>query len=98
MTSEMFRHELDERISKYDLLCHPYYKAWSHGELSRDDIRNYANNYYHYIASFPSFLDALLERLPDGDTRSAVLQNRQDEEGGYSDGRPHGELWLDFAE
>jgi len=98
MSSKLFRQELDAQIAKYDLLCHPYYISWSKGELSRDDLRNYANNYYHFIAAFPSFLDTLLEKLPEGQIRAAVLQNRQDEDGGYSDGRPHNELWLDFAE
>jgi hypothetical protein len=29
MTSQEFVQQLDARILKYDLLCHPFYKAWT---------------------------------------------------------------------
>lgn len=31
METPAILHELNERIAKYDLLCHPYYQAWSAG-------------------------------------------------------------------
>jgi len=34
--------QLESSIAKYDLLCHPFYKAWSAGELTREDLRAYA--------------------------------------------------------
>jgi len=37
-SAEFFLH-LEASIAKYDLLCHPFYKAWSAGELTRDDLR-----------------------------------------------------------
>src|SRR5215468_5190341 len=43
MTSQEFAQELDTRIAKYDLLCHPFYKAWSEGKLTRSDLREYAH-------------------------------------------------------
>ena len=46
MDSQTFLTALDERIAHYDLLCHPYYKAWTAGELTRDDLRAYAGDYY----------------------------------------------------
>ena len=46
MTTTQFFEELDARIAKYDLLCHPFYQAWSAGELTRDDLREYAKDYY----------------------------------------------------
>lgn len=95
MTSQAFVAALEERIARYDLLCHPYYKAWSAGELTRDDLREYAGDYYHHIAAFPAYLSALHSRLEDGEMRRAVLRNLRDEE---IEGRPHSELWLDFAE
>jgi pyrroloquinoline-quinone synthase len=100
-TAEFFQ-QLDVRIAKYDLLCHPFYRAWSAGELTRDDLREYAQDYYHHVEAFPSYLAALGMRLEEGELRRAVLANMRDEMGG--DGRsgldsvPHSELWLDFAE
>jgi len=95
MTSQAFLAALDERIARYDLLCHPYYKAWTAGELTRDDLRQYATDYYHHVAAFPAYLSALHSRLEDGETRRAILRNLCEEE---IMGRPHGEMWLDFAE
>jgi pyrroloquinoline-quinone synthase len=100
-TAEFFD-QLEARIAKYDLLCHPFYKAWAAGELTRDDLREYAQDYYHHVEAFPSYLAAFGLRLEDGDLRRAVLDNMCDEKG--VDERtgnhtvPHSELWLDFAE
>jgi len=95
MTTQDFLSALDARIAKYDLLCHPYYKAWSAGELTRDDLRHYASDYYHHVAAFPTYLSALHSRLEDGSLRRSVLRNLCEEE---IEGRPHSEMWLDFAE
>jgi pyrroloquinoline-quinone synthase len=100
-TAEFFA-QLDARIGKYDLLCHPFYKAWSAGELNRNDLREYAQDYYHHVEAFPSYLAALGLRLEDGELRRAVLANMCDEKGVEGrpgkDSVPHAELWLDFSE
>ncbi len=97
MTPEQFFTELDARIAKYDLLCHPFYQAWSAGTLTRDDLREYAADYYHHVAAFPGYLGERAARTVDGGLRGAILSNRADELG--ADGGPaHNELWLDFAE
>ncbi len=100
-TAEFFHH-LDARIAKYDLLCHPFYKAWSAGQLTRNDLREYAQDYYHHVEAFPSYLAALGMRLEEGELRRAVLASMCDEKGVEGrpgrDSVPHSELWLDFAE
>lgn len=90
-----FVQELDARIARYDLLCHPFYQAWSEGKLTGDDLREYAADYYHHVAAFPTYLSAFHARLSDGELRRAVLRNLADEE---IEGRAHADLWLDFAE
>jgi len=97
---ENFWHEMQERIASYDLLGHPFYQAWAAGELSREDLRQYATDYYHHVAAFPTYLGQLYARLEDGELRRAVLRNLCDEEGveGGTQSPPHCELWLDFAE
>jgi pyrroloquinoline-quinone synthase len=102
MDTNRFFQQLEARISKYDLLCHPFYKAWTAGELTRDDLREYACHYYHHVNAFPSYLAEFAIRLAEGDLRRAVLGNMCDEKG-MEDGAlqpaaPHSELWLDFAE
>lgn len=102
MDTAAFLAQLDTRIGKYDLLCHPFYQAWSEGKLTRDDLRGYSQDYYHHVEAFPSYLAALGLRLEDGDLRRAVLANMCDEKGLEGamgkDAVPHCELWLDFAE
>jgi len=101
MTTAEFFQELDTRIAKYDLLGHPFYKDWSAGRLTREDLREYAQDYYHHVEAFPSYLAALGLRLEDGELRRAVLANMCDEKGSEGQGKeavPHSDLWLDFAE
>lgn len=102
MNTMEFLEQLDARIAKYDLLCHPFYQAWSEGNLTRDDLREYAQDYYHHVEAFPTYLAELGIRLDEGELRRAVLANLADETG-LEDafGQPtqaHSELWLDFAE
>lgn len=102
MNTALFLEQLDARIAKYDLLCHPFYKAWSAGELTREDLRGYAQDYYHHVEAFPAYLAVFGLRLDEGELRRAVLANMCDEkgmEGGKGkDAVPHSDLWLDFAE
>jgi pyrroloquinoline-quinone synthase len=87
---------LDARISRYDLLKHPFYQAWSKGELTRDELREYASEYWHHVSAFPTYLSALHARLEDVPLRRTVLENLADEEG-LPAGRAHSDLWMDFA-
>jgi pyrroloquinoline-quinone synthase len=102
MTIEQFYGELETRIAKYDLLCHPFYQAWSAGELTREDLQEYARDYYHHVEAFPIYLAELGIRLDDGELRRAVLANMADEKGMADavgeESTPHSEMWLDFAE
>jgi pyrroloquinoline-quinone synthase len=98
MSQSEFWIELERRTAKYDLLCHPFYKAWKAGELSREDLREYARDYYHHVAAFPEYLGAFAARLPEGELRAAVLENRDDELGmDAAAGRAHHAIWLEFA-
>jgi pyrroloquinoline-quinone synthase len=102
MNSVEFFEKLDARIAKYDLLCHPFYKAWAAGDLTREDLRDYARDYYHHVEAFPDYLEELSARLEEGELRRAVLANIADENGGEdASGQPltpHSDLWLDFVE
>lgn len=102
MNSNEFFEQLDVRIAKYDLLCHPFYQAWSEGKLSRQDLKTYAQDYYHHVEAFPTYLAELGIRLDEGELRRAVLANMADEKGLEdafgNPSRAHADLWLDFAE
>lgn len=102
MDSAQFFERLESAIAKYDLLCHPFYQAWTEGKLTHDDLREYACNYYHHVQAFPRYLAEFALRLDEGELRRAVLANMCDEKGtAAGSGKnsiPHSELWLDFAE
>jgi pyrroloquinoline-quinone synthase len=102
MTDKQFFEQLEGRIAKYDLLCHPFYQAWSAGKLTRQDLREYARDYFHHVEAFPTYLAELGIRLDEGELRQAVLANMADEKGtddAFGEpSRAHSELWLDFAE
>jgi pyrroloquinoline-quinone synthase len=95
-SSAVFFSALEARLESYDLLKHPYYQAWSKGELTREDLREYASEYWHHVSAFPAYLSSLHSQLPDGKLRRVVLENLADEEG-LEDGAPHSDLWMDFA-
>lgn len=93
-----FWQRFEARIAPYDLLQHPFYQAWSAGELTREDLAHYAAEYWHHVSAFPTYLSALHSRLPDSELRREVLRNLADEEGtDAANTRPHSELWMDFA-
>jgi pyrroloquinoline-quinone synthase len=95
MDPGVFQEALDVRIARYNLLSHPFYRAWATGRLSLEHLRTYAREYFHHVAAFPTFLSALHSRLGDGALRRAVLRNLAEEE---VEGRAHSDMWLDFAE
>ncbi len=93
-----FWSRFEERVAPFNLLQHPFYQAWSKGELTREDLREYAAEYWHHVSAFPTYLSALHSRLADGEMRREVLRNLAEEEGvDAATARPHSELWMDFA-
>jgi len=87
--------EIDKNIAAKHLLKHPFYLAWTRGELSRDALADYARQYYHHVVAFPTYLSAVHAKCEDQATRKQLLSNLIDEEAGSPN---HPELWLKFAE
>ena len=50
---------LDSKISNYNLLHHPFYQAWSAGELPVDALKCYAREYGAFIATLPKGWETL---------------------------------------
>ena len=90
------RAQLDETIRRYDLLTHPFYQAWSKGELPRERLQRYAGQYYHHVLAFPTYVSAVHSRSgEDLVSRRALLENLIEEERGEHN---HAALWLQFAD
>ena len=90
-----YLNSVDKQIAEKHLLKHPFYLAWTRGELSWEALRDYATQYYHHVAAFPTYLSAVHSNCQDPDTRRQLLANLTDEEAGSPN---HPELWLTFAE
>jgi pyrroloquinoline-quinone synthase len=85
---------IDNDIAEKHLLKHPFYLAWTRGELSKEALRDYAKQYYHHVAAFPTYLSAVHANCDDQATRKQLLNNLIDEEAGSPN---HPELWIRFA-
>lgn len=86
---------LDALIEAKHLLKHPFYQAWNRGELTRGALQDYARQYYHHVAAFPTYLSAVHAGSDDQAVRRLILQNLVDEEAGSPN---HPDLWLEFAQ
>src|SRR6476469_7245995 len=85
---------IDAQIAAKHLLTHPFYLACTRGELSRAALADYARQYYHHVAAFPTYLSAVHAKCDDQATRIQILSNLIDEEAGSPN---HPELWKQFA-
>lgn len=86
---------IDRRIARRHLLKHPFYRAWSTGNVEMATLRSYAGQYFQFEQNFPRFVAAAYSRVEDPAGRRTLLDNLVDEEGRDP---THPELWLRFAE
>ena len=90
----MFSKKLKEKLDEYHLLNHPFYKSWNEGKLTREIIKDYAEQYYQHVKAFPRYISATHSLCEDLEKRKILLENLQDEE---KDGADHPKLWKNFA-
>ena len=90
----MFSKELNKKLDEYHLLKHPFYKSWNEGKLTREIIKDYAEQYYQHVKAFPRYISATHSICEDLEKRRILLENLQDEEKKGSD---HPTLWKNFA-
>ncbi|HEX2173694.1 MAG TPA: iron-containing redox enzyme family protein [Dehalococcoidia bacterium] len=68
--------ELDSR----SLAEHPLIAALGRGDLTRDQIRDFASHWYHGIKNAPRFFSAIHSNCPDLRVRRMILENLIGEE------------------
>ena len=91
----MFSKELGAKLDKYHLLKHPFYQIyWNEGKLTREIIKDYAEQYYQHVKAFPRYISATHSICEDLEKRRILLENLQDEENPNGD---HPKLWKNFA-
>ena len=91
----MFSKELNNKLDKFHLLKHPFYQIyWNEGKLTREIIKDYAEQYYQHVKAFPRYISATHSICDDIEKRRILLENLQDEENKDGD---HPKLWKNFA-
>ncbi|NOS68287.1 MAG: pyrroloquinoline quinone biosynthesis protein PqqC [Candidatus Peribacteraceae bacterium] len=81
---------LDPQIASRSLLKHPFYVAWSKGELTLGDLRVYAKEYFHLVERIPGIVARVSIRVQDQALRDRIRENMREE-------AEHVELWKRFA-
>jgi len=90
----MFSKQLNKKLDQYHLLNHPFYKSWNEGKLTREIIKDYAEQYYQHVKAFPRYISATHSLCEDIEKRKILLENLNDEENRDAD---HPKLWKNFA-
>ena len=80
---------IDRMIEERTLLRHPFYEAWSAGELSVQSLAGYSKEYYQLVKAVPRIMAPIVAAAPAG--AAAELEANMREE------RDHIRPWAGFA-
>ena len=81
-TSEAFLDAMDSLVAQKHLLNHPFYRMWNAGNLSRENLREYAISYYPHVAAFPRYVSGVHAGCESAEVRQELLENLIEEERG----------------
>ena len=95
MTTASLEQELQGALAPRDLLTHPFYRAWSAGELKAVDLARYAEQYRFQVHALPELLRRAQALTEDAETDAELAANLDDEEG--RTGIAHAILWEAFG-
>jgi pyrroloquinoline-quinone synthase len=85
---------IDATLDGVRLLDHPFYRRWTAGTLSIDELREYAAQYRSIERSQPRWLAGIAAALEPGNARDSVQRVLDDE---LSDESSHADLFDRFA-
>ncbi len=86
--------DIETALTTRSMLKHPFYQAWTDGLLTKEMLKDYACQYYHFVKDFPRMVSAVHSNTPDLSVREPLLLNLVDEEMGSEN---HPALWMRFA-
>jgi pyrroloquinoline-quinone synthase len=86
---------IDAIIAEKSILKHPFYQRWQAGEMTLDELKGYACQYYQHVLAFPKYVSGTHANCDDLADRQELLENLREEEEGPNN---HPELWLRFGE
>jgi pyrroloquinoline-quinone synthase len=81
---------LDQARERWNVLRHPFYRRWSAGELSREELAFYAGEYRHAVVALADASEAAA-KTSESELRADLEEHGREE-------RAHVELWDRFAD
>jgi pyrroloquinoline-quinone synthase len=81
---------IEESRARHNVLQHPFYVRWSTGELTREELANYAGQYRHATEALACLCQQAADRAPAGH-RDEIAAHAAEEEA-------HVGLWDGFVE
>jgi pyrroloquinoline-quinone synthase len=97
MMTKTVSQTIDDAVAARAMLSHPFYRAWTDGQLEIADLAAYARQYFHHVEAFPRAISAVHSACPDRDGRRMLAENLAEEEGLGEGKQDHASLWLMFA-
>ena len=79
---------IEEARKRWDVLRHPFYRRWSAGELSAEELALYSGQYRHAVGAIAAISEAVADACPG---REELRQHAVEE-------REHVALWDGFVE
>ena len=83
-------YKIDQTVEEMSLLKHPFYKMWSNGELSLNQLQGYSLEYFQLVKMVPELVNNIMLKMGESKLRSTVEESQKDEES-------HIEPWIRFA-
>ena len=80
---------IDRMIEERTLLRHPFYEAWSAGELSLESLAGYSKEYFQLVKAIPGFMEPIVGAAP-ADVAPELAENMREEQ-------DHVRPWTGFA-
>ena len=82
--------QIESEITRKSLPEHPFYKMWSQGELTLDQLSGYAKEYFQLVKVVPEMVSDIGLKTSYHSIRNIVALHEREE-------REHIELWIRFA-
>jgi pyrroloquinoline-quinone synthase len=79
---------IEEARERWNVLRHPFYRRWSAGDLSREELARYSGQYRHAVRAIATGSEAAADAAPD---RPELRRHAVEE-------REHVALWDGFVE
>ncbi len=81
---------VDSIVEGKSLLKHAFYQRWSKGELTKENLQEYAKEYYQLVIKIPALVASVLNNISEPELKAKVEENLKEE-------REHVALWEGFA-